>query len=222
MISKEQILNKIQKLEKRLCCKVQFFSSFSEFPEEGVSEAIYVDESNGAMYIWDPVAEAYIIYTGSGTTSFAYGSFFDVTDQTVTSNQVAAMKFGTTDFSSGVSVTNDLLSKPTQITIVANGKYNLQFSAQLYRTSGGSGAHARIWLRKNGTDIPDTTTVVHFGNNNVYSVAAWNFFVDANAGDKYQIMWTQDDAITLAHEPANLSIPYPTTPSVILTVNQVG
>jgi hypothetical protein len=201
---------------------VQFFSSFSEFPEEGVSKVIYVDESNGAMYIWDPVTDAYIIYTDSGSTSLAYGSFFDTTDQSVSSNQIAAMKFGVTDFSSGVSVTNDLLSNPTQITIAANGKYNIQFSAQLYRVAGGSGAHARIWLRKNGADISDTTTVVHFGNNNVYSVAAWNFFVDANAGDKYQIMWTQDDAITIAHEEENTVIPYPAVPSVILTVNQVG
>ena len=162
------------------------------------------------------------MYSTPGSINLSYGSFYDTTDQTVASGEVAAMKFGTTDFSSGVSITNDISTNPTQISIANTGIFNIQFSAQFYREAGGSAADLVIWLRKNGTDIPNTSTIVHFANNTVYNVAAWNFFVDATAGDDYQIMWTQDDAIIMLHDPENLVVPYPAIPSVILTVSQVS
>jgi hypothetical protein len=34
-------------------------------------------------------------------------------------------------------------------------------------------------------------------------------------------MWTQNQDITLQYEAANVTIPYPATPSIILTVNEV-
>ena len=217
----QKIQKQLKDLKNKVTCGVQFFDIFSDFPETGKECAVYVDKSTGTFYVWN--GTSYITCCGGdGAASLLYGSFYDVTDQSVTSGQVAPMEFGVTDFSSGVSITNDLSSNPTMITLSADGVYNIQFSAQLYRTSGGSGAHARIWLRKNGTNVPDTNTVVHFGNNNVYSVAAWNFFAQASAGDKYQIMWTQDDAITIAYEPENLVVPYPAVPSTILTVNQIA
>jgi hypothetical protein len=162
------------------------------------------------------------ITVSNPTGNVYYGSFYDLTDQNVTSGSIAAMKFASTDFASGVSITNDGGAKPTQITIANAGIYNIQFSAQFYRSSGGSTAQVVIWLRKNGSDLPSTSTIVHFANNTVYHVAAWNFFVDANPGDDYQIMWTQDDAVVMSHEAANLILPYPEVPSVILTVNKVA
>jgi len=215
----KNIEEELDRLKHKVTCGIQFFDTFSDFPETGKECAIYVDKSTGTFYVWN--GSAYITCCGSGEGALLYGSFYDITDQSITSGDIAPMKFGVTDFSNGVSITNDLSSNPTFITLSADGVYNIQFSAQLYRVSGGSGAHARIWLRKNDTNIPDTTTVVHFGNNNTYSVAAWNFFTQAVAGDKYQIMWTQDDAISIVHEEENLIKPYPAVPSVILTVNQI-
>jgi hypothetical protein len=150
-----------------------------------------------------------------------YGSFYDTQDQSVISGEVAPMIFGNIDFANGISITNDLSLNPTQITIANAGIFNIQFSAQFYRESGGSSANLVIWLRKNGIDVPNTSTIVHFANNTIYNVAAWNFFVNATSGDNYQIMWTQDDAIIMLHDPENLVVPYPAIPSVILTVNQI-
>lgn len=157
----------------------------------------------------------------SGTSSFSYGSFYDTTDQSVTSGQVAPMQYNTNDFASGVSILNDTNADPTIIKLTNAGKYNIQFSAQLYRESGGSAAHVYIWLRKNGTNIPDTSTKINLANNNTYVVAAWNFLVSAAAGDEYQIMWSQDASVLLVHEAENLVVPCPAIPSVILTVTQV-
>lgn len=160
----------------------------------------------------------------SGASSLYYGSFYDLTDQTGARSTALFMKFGNTDLSNGVSITNDGSSNPTQITIANPGKYNIQFSAQMVSTNGNSSTRAEIWLRKNGSNVPATTTWVSFPGNSVYIVSAWNFLVDAGAGDNFQLAWSissnVDNAVTLAHEPATSL--YPDVPSVILTVNQIG
>jgi hypothetical protein len=103
-----------------------------------------------------------------------------------------------------------------------SGVYNIQFSVQLQRLSGGSSKQVVIWLRKNGLDVADSATHVTLQANATYLVAAWNFFEAFNAGEYAEIMWTQDDAIDIYYDPANLIIPYPATPSVILTVNKIS
>lgn len=92
----------------------------------------------------------------------------------------------------------------------------------MYRISGGVSKQAIIWLRKNGVDIPATSTHVTMQSNATYLVASWNFFVKLNAGQNVQLMIWQDDAIELLYDPANVTVPYPSTPSVILTVEKVN
>ena len=72
----------------------------------------------------------------SGASSLYYGSFYDVTDQTGPRATVLLMKFGNTDLSNGVSITNDGSGNPTLITVANAGKYNIQFSAQMVSTTG--------------------------------------------------------------------------------------
>jgi len=148
-----------------------------------------------------------------------YGSFYDTTTQQVTANGIAALKFDSTDtdVTFGVSIVND-----SQITVNKDGVYNIQFSAQLQRFAGGQPKRAVFWLRKNGVDVPNTSTIITLQANNDYLVAAWNFFVQLNNGEYAEIMWTQDDDIRLVAEPENLIIPYPEIPSIILTVNKIN
>lgn len=150
-----------------------------------------------------------------------YGSFYDTTTQIATINIPTPIKFNTTDISYGVSIQSDGFSNPTIIKIANSGVYNIQFSAQLEKQQGGGGTAKviSIWLKKNGTDVPWTTTFIGFVSNGVEAVAAWNFFVDALSGDEYQLMWLQDDDIHMIAIPANA---HPATPSVILTVNKVS
>lgn len=246
MYDQYNIENKLRRLERNLNCKTRFYDSFLQFPEVGVSCALFVDKSNGDIYIWD--GTQYVISSsgggagiqgiqgntglqgiqgiaGSGSESqpFAYGAFHDMTDQSVVSGSVAPMQYNTNDFASGVTIMSDTDANPTLIHFLNDyGVYNIQFSAQLYRDSGESAADIIIWLRKNGTDVPDTSTKIHMANNNTYAVASWNFLIDGFAGEQLQIMWTQNDGIILAHEAENLIVPYPAIPSVILTVTQVA
>lgn len=145
----------------------------------------------------------------------SYGSFYDTADQTATAiNTAKAMSFNTTDFSQGVSIVSS-----NQITIANAGTYNIQFSAQLHDTSGGAST-IDIWLSKNGTAVSNTNTKIVMPSNS-YHVAAWNFFVNASAGDYYQIMWATTDLDLLIEYEAATGL-HPATPSVILTVNQIA
>lgn len=164
-------------------------------------------------------------FTVSSLAAFAqsaqtgYGSFFDTTTQTTTASTPRAMNLNATAFADGVSIVNDISNYPTQITVSEDGIYNLAFSAQLYRASGGSDANISIWLSINGVDVPYSNTKITLKANAKYVVAAWNFFAPLLSSDYAQIMWVHDDAIEILQEDAQAQ--HPATPSVILTVNRI-
>lgn len=156
------------------------------------------------------------------------GSFFDLTIQTANSpNTGYAMKLGSTDSSAttGVSIENNTLGDPTRIKVSQAGVYNLAFSSQIHRNSGGTKETVNIWLRKNDSgasgNLENTNTKVDIQNNTLYVVAAWNFFVNLNENDYLEIMWaTSSTGIELLFEVANGV--HPATPSVIATINRVS
>lgn len=157
---------------------------------------------------------------GGGVAASIFGSFYDTTTQTSASGVVKAMELNTTDISGGVTIANNTLSRPTRITVNTTGIYNIQFSAQLNRDTGGNTKQIDIWLRKNEIDIPWSNTGLNVQANAKKLVAAWNFFVSLTAGQYVEIMWVQDDAIDILASPAGLN--FPETPSVIVTVNKVN
>ena len=146
------------------------------------------------------------------------GSFYDNTTQTATPNTPTAMLISQTNFLNDISI-----SGTTGMQVNNAGYYNVQFSAQIYRTSGGTSQHIDIWLRVNGTDVANSNTRINVNNNSVYDVAAWNWFLLLAASDTVEIMWATTAAtIELRSEVANLIIPHPETPSVIATINRIG
>ena len=142
-----------------------------------------------------------------------YGSFYDTTDQTAAViNTAYAMTFNSTDLSAGVTV-----GTPTsRVYVDTHNVYNIQFSAQFVNTAGGT-HNVWVWLRKNGTDVANSATTLRLQGNNAEEVAAWNFLLDMNAGDYFELMWEVSDlAVSLLADPA--SAVHPAIPSIILTV----
>lgn len=142
-----------------------------------------------------------------------YGYFYDTTTQTAAlANTAYGMTFNSVGFSRGVTI-----GTPTsRIYTDRPGLYNIQFSAQLDKTSGGV-AFIYIWLRLNGVDVPNSATQIRIQGNNAETVAAWNFVEFMNAGDYFELMWSTTDVdCQILAEPA--SAPVPGIPSVILTV----
>jgi hypothetical protein len=142
-----------------------------------------------------------------------YGYFYDTTTQTAASiNTAYGMTFNSTGFSRGVTI-----GTPTsRIYVDRPGLYNIQFSAQLDKISGGT-AFIYIWLRHNGVDVDNSATQIRIQGNDAEIVAAWNFIEFMNAGDYFELMWSTDNTDCQLLATA-ASAPVPAIPSVILTV----
>jgi hypothetical protein len=168
----------------------------------------------------DVAGKTVVTIPGSGTYAPVYGSFYDTTTQSVASGSVKAMELNTTDISGGITIANNTLGRPTRITVNASGVYNLEFSAQLNRSTGGNARQIDIWIRKNELDIPWSNTGVTMQANDGKIVASWNFYVSLTAGQYVEIMWSQDDAIDILAVAAAPN--WPATPSVIATMHKVN
>lgn len=148
------------------------------------------------------------------------GSFFDVSDQTAVANTATAVECDTTDFSRGISVVE--LSK---FTVSRKATYNFQFSAQLLNADTAD-REVSIWLRKNGVDLvnscTDITVPSKHGSDLGAAVAAWNFFLDMEAGQYLQLMWSTPAAlVTIEYGGTRTSPVRPAVPSVIVTMNEI-
>ena len=146
-----------------------------------------------------------------------YGAFSDTTTQTIVSiNEAYAMVFDTTDASNGVSIG----SPTSQLVVNEQGVYNIQFSAQLDKSSGGA-ANVYIWLRKNGNNVPNTTTTLTLQGTAARQVAAWTYVIQLEAANYVELMWAADDADVTILAASATSV-WPAIPSVICTVTQVN
>jgi hypothetical protein len=153
------------------------------------------------------------------TGSFGfYGAFCSTGSQTNPSPNVSrSMQLETTEHSVGVSVVSG-----SRITVANAGTYNLQFSAQLEKTTNGADT-AYIWFKKNGTNVPRSNTAVDVlkqaGGSGKF-VAAWNYVDTFNINDYIEIVWqSADTTMQLAYDPAAGN--FPSIPSVIATLTQV-
>lgn len=142
-----------------------------------------------------------------------YGSFYDTSTQTAAATGTAyPITLNSTSITEGVYI-----GTPTSRVYVDRvGTYNFQFSAQLLKGGGGSG-NVYIWYRINGADIANSATIVTLAGSSSASVAAWNFVVEMNAGDYFELVWSTDNTSCQIHAAA-ASAPVPAIPSVILTV----
>jgi hypothetical protein len=149
---------------------------------------------------------------------YFFGSFYSTVDQTNAGASVAnKMTYNVTDLSNGVSIVSN-----SRITIANSGNYNIQFSSQFDKTDSGDDT-VQIWLQKNGSNIANTNTEMTLTGNNGKHVAAWNFFVNAAAGDYFEICWHSiDTAVFINYIAAASSPARPAIPSIILTVNKIG
>lgn len=198
------------------------YSGYIIVQDEGVNLPLRttLDFQGTGVTAADVGGKTVVTIPGGGVAAPIYGSFYDTTTQTVIAGNVKAIELNTTDISGGITIANNALGRPTRITVNTTGVYDIQFSAQLNRTSGGNSEDTHIWLRINELDVPWSNTGITMQSNNGKVVASWNFFASLNAGQYTEIMWTQNDNIEILASPAGIN--YPETPSVIVTVNKVN
>lgn len=182
---------------------------------EGNGLAIFIDDKDGYVKLKDVYGNMAFLNNYYNPSATYQGSFYSTALQTTVGSEIKAMTLTNTDISNGVSLVSG-----SQIKVDNAGVYNLQFSAQIQKTTGGTRENVYIWFRKNGQDIPNSNTALTLANNTDLLVASWNFFSQMNATDYLQVMWyTTDNHIQLV--PATATANYPAIPSVIITMNKV-
>jgi hypothetical protein len=156
-------------------------------------------------------------FASNGVTNLAVGTFYDTTTQTVVTGASASITLNSPVINDGVTLVSN-----SRVTVTRTGIYNLQFSAQVQTTVGGS-PDVHIWLRKNGIDVSNSNTGVSIQNQNQKYVAAWNFVESLIAGDYLELIWYVDGGASaqLIAEPAAPANGGVGVPSVILTMIQI-
>lgn len=151
----------------------------------------------------------------SGIVTGYYGNFFDTTTQTIVGvNTHQPVRLNTTDLSNQVSIANS-----SHIVIANSGIYNIQFSLQVDKTTA-AGAHIYIWLRKNGLNVPNSATELAVQGTFSEVVAAWNFVVQSEANDYYELVMSATD-INIRLKAVSTNGVVPAIPSVIVSVVSV-
>ncbi len=149
----------------------------------------------------------------------SYGSFFDSTTQTnPVANTARAMTLDTTVAADGISIDGN-----SKITFATPGVYSLQFSAQLQKSDAGSDL-VDIWLAKNGQNVAATNSQLVLTSSGVDSrtFAGSTFMFDALAGDYIEVMWSSPDTnVSLLSLIGQTGPQRPSTPSLVVTVNQI-
>ena len=173
-----------------------------------------------ALYVGNNLGQLTAITSGSTP---AYGQFYSNVTQTVASaNTEYRFAFNNIDLSSNVSLGTG--ASNSQIIINQTGLYNIQFSAQVDKIAGGgTTASTTIWFKKNGTAVPATSGFVTL-DQNLQVVQSWNILANVTtAGDYYEIAYAASATVfSFPALPANVSVGYPATPSIIVTVTPVG
>ena len=146
-----------------------------------------------------------------------YGFFYSSVAQTAAAiNTAYAITFNTTSISAGVSI-----GAPTSRIVCANsGYYEFTFSVQAVKSTAAVG-YLRVWLRKNGVNVPATTARIALQGSTAESLLTRTLPLSMAAGDYAELMWAVDStAISLFTDPATAYSPV--APSATMAVAQIN
>lgn len=192
------------------------------FAPEGY-ERRYFAENNGALngYFRKLISVLGSLFgpRGAKFLNNPHGEFQDTTDQVAANTTTAyPITFNTTDLSNGV-----FLSNSSRINVSDSGIYEINFVVQLKNTINDS-EDIDIWFRKNGTNVDGSNK--RFGlsarksaGDPSHMVAAMNFFIELNANDYVEIVFSVSNVgVSLEHFAAGSSPTRPAVPSIVATV----
>ena len=144
-----------------------------------------------------------------------YGSFDSTVDQTLGAiNTATAITLSNTLSSNGVT-----LSSGSRLNVASAGFYQVDAVFQL--TSGSSSAkNVYFWLRKNGTNVAETTRAVTVDINGGFIPIALNYTISLQASDYVEVYWAAD-ATNVTLDALAASAFAPAAPSVLVNINQL-
>jgi len=145
-----------------------------------------------------------------------YGAFSSTATQTLSAIDTAtAITVNTTSLSNGVTVG----TPASRLVVSQTGFYQIEASLQL-ASSSASSKNVFFWLRKNGTDVANTTNAITNDINNGYISQSLFRNISLQAGDYVEIYWAADSTdVSLTALAASAFAP--AAPSAIVTVTQI-
>jgi len=144
-----------------------------------------------------------------------YGSFDSTIDQTLGAiNTATAITLSNTLSSNGITLTSG-----SRLNVASAGFYQVDVVLQL--TSGSSSAkNVYFWLRKNGTNVAETTRAITVNLNSGFTPIALNYTISLAATDYVEVYWAADDTnVTLDALAASAFAP--AAPSALINMNQL-
>ncbi len=122
--------------------------------------------------------------TGPAGTSYTTvaASYYSMTTQAIDTASPTIFSY-TNTFEETGGITRSGGPPTTRINISVTGMYEVWYSIQLNRTSGGAPRYAYIWLRKNGTDVADSNGRIAMNSNNSDTLPIVPYIISLNAGD---------------------------------------
>jgi hypothetical protein len=155
---------------------------------------------------------------GSSGASIAnwYGAFTSTATQVVTAaNTPTAITYTNDEYSNGIVFSG------SQLTVQHTGIYEIAYSLQVEKTQGGSASEVDIWLKKNGSNIIRTDSILGLNSNSTKQLPFVSIIDSANAGDYYEVYFSSDsDHVQITAVAAAGAIP--AAPSIITNIKQIG
>ena len=165
---------------------------------------------------WEPTPLPAVTYARP------YGSFSDSSDQPFVIGSPLVVKFNTTEYADGISVTNDpITGRPTRLTVALDGIYQFELSPQILHTGGGTEI-VTFWPRINGVAVPRSASSLEMGNNNNRTLPFFILLTPMTAGQYVEWLFTATTGTNLSLEHFAAAGAVPAIPSVIANVTRVA
>ena len=143
-----------------------------------------------------------------------YGGFYSSTSQGVAgANTITPLTYNSQSLNVG-----GLTYSGSTIVVPIAGTYEITHSIQFDTSSGGTN-EAYFWLKKNGTDIPQSASIVSIVNNGD-TLGTISLLDTAAAGDQYAVCMASADA-NMTAKAVGISSFFPAIPSLITNIKRL-
>lgn len=236
----QEFEDKIKRLEKKLCCKVQQYESLVDFPDSGKTGTLYIDSTNEQIYFWngteyialggssEEITALLVTVDDSSFTEISGTNVQDVLSDIDTVIGGLGTPTGLEAINEGNGIGWRLIGRnPANYGNIGNGAIDLSYSVGASATRGAtgqnsfasgqnttaSGSHSTSFGYQNTASGPYSTSWGHSNNTSGYYATTWGMS-SVNSGTSSTV-WGRDNTVTSSFSTAwgvdnNLSGDYTT------------
>ena len=170
-----------------------------------VAAVLAVDATDGEIFVRPTIEQ-----------QFYYGVFSRTTDYSLASaNTAYAIQFDTTRISNGV-----VIGSPTsRIVVPESGLYDVSVTLQ-YSSGNSSAKDIYSWIRKNGTDVSQSSRIVSLSGSGTYSPVLVSEAISLAANDYIEIMFASTSTNVTLNAVASTAFA-PGSPAANLVIEQI-